>query len=184
MRSGDLAPFGSGGGAVEADETFIWNDPTRPKPKGARGFDHKMKVLTLIDRTTRRSRNFVVDNVKAATLAPLIRENIAKEARLMTDEARHYLRVGKEFAEHGVVEHGAGEYVRGDAHTNNLEGYYSIFKRGMKGIYQHCGKQHPHRYVAEFEFRYNNRSGNGVNDGDRAKIALKGATGKRLTYAN
>jgi transposase-like protein len=183
MRSGDLAPFGSTGGAVEADETFIWNDPTRPKPKNARGFDHKMKVLSLIDRTTRRSRNFVVDDVKASTLAPIIRENIAKEARLMTDEARHYTSVGKEFAEHGVVAHGAGEYVRGDAHTNTLEGFYSIFKRGMKGIYQHCGKQHLHRYVAEFEFRYNNRTGNGINDPERAKIALSGAVGKRLKYA-
>jgi hypothetical protein len=100
----------------------------------------------------------------------------------MTDEATHYSALGGEFAEHGVVRHSDGEYVRGDAHTNTLEGYFSIFKRGMKGIYQHCGKQHLHRYVGEFEFRYNNRVANGIDDATRAALILKATQGRRLTY--
>lgn len=186
MRGDDLTPFGAGGGIVESDETFIGHDKTiKPKhSKKGRGWHHKHKVLTLIDRTTKRARSMVVDDLKAGTIAPIIRANIAKEARLMTDEGGHYTAVGGEFSEHGVVRHGAGEYVRGDAHTNTLEGYFSIFKRGMKGVYQHCGKKHLHRYVAEFEFRYNNRVANGVDDAERAILALTGITGKRLKYAD
>ena len=184
MRSGDLAPFGTGGGAVEVDETFIGNDRNiKPKhTKKGRGYAHKYKVLSLVDRATGRVRSMVVDDLKASTLAPILRENIAKEARLMTDEANYYTKIGREFAEHGVVAHGKGEYGRGDITTNTIEGYFSIFKRGMKGVYQHCGKQHLHRYVAEFEFRYNNRSALGVDDSQRAKAVLSSATGKRLTY--
>ena len=100
----------------------------------------------------------------------------------MTDEAKHYRKLGTEFAEHGRVNHGAGEYVRGDAHTNTLENYYSIFKRGMNGIYQHCGERHLHRYVSEFDFRYNNRVRMGVNDEQRAAKMVRGVSGKRLTY--
>lgn len=187
MRSGALAPFGAGGGAAEVDETFIGNDRTI-KPKGekkGRGYAHKHKVLSLVDRETKQVRSMVVDDLKAGTLAPILRENIAKEARLMTDEAAQYKLLGREFSEHGVVHHGKGEYVsRNDdtIHTNTIEGYFSIFKRGMKGVYQHCGKQHLHRYVAEFEFRYNNRSANGVEDSDRTKVTLRGTVGKRLTY--
>ena len=184
MRSGDLAPFGGNGGAVEADETFIGNDRTI-KPKGekkGRGYHHKHKVLALVDRETGKARTMVVDDLKAGTLAPILRENIVKEARLMTDEASYYTKVGGEFAEHGVVHHGKGEYGRGDTHTNTVEGYFSIFKRGMKGVYQHCAKRHLHRYVAEFEFRYNHRSALGVEDHQRAKAALTNARGKRLTY--
>ena len=81
------------------------------------------------------------------------------------------------------MRHGVGEYGRGEIHTNTIEGYFSIFKRGMKGVYQHCGKKHLHRYVAEFEFRYNNRSANGIEDLERADNALRGARGKRLKYA-
>lgn len=184
MRSGDLAPFGSGGGVVEVDETFIGNDRTvKPKhTKKGRGYAHKHKVLSLIDRATGRARSMVVDNVSAKELAPILRENIAREAQLVTDEAAYYTRVGREFASHDFVSHGKGEYGRGEVHTNTIEGYFSIFKRGMKGVYQHCGKKHLHRYVAEFEFRYNNRVALGMDDGARAKAALVGAKGKRLTY--
>lgn len=184
MRSGDLVPFGGGGGAVEADETFIGNDRSvKPKyEKRGRGYAHKHKVLALIDRETGKARTMVIDDLKRATIEPIVRENIAREARLMTDEASHYERVGREFAEHGVVLHGAGEYGRGDAHTNTAEGYFSIFKRGMKGVYQHCAKRHLHRYVAEFEFRYNHRFKLGIDDRQRAVAALTGATGKRLLY--
>jgi ISXO2-like transposase domain len=100
----------------------------------------------------------------------------------MTDEASYYETIGKGFAAHDSVNHSEGEYVRGDAHTNTLEGFYSVFKRGMKGVYQHCGEQHLHRYVAEFDFRYNNRSALGVEDAERTTKALEGISGKRLTY--
>ncbi len=100
----------------------------------------------------------------------------------MTDEAAHYTKIGRAFAEHGVVSHNAGEYGRGEIHTNTIEGYFSIFKRGMKGTYQHCAKKHLHRYLAEFDFRYNHRVANGYNDADRAERVLKGIVGKRLTY--
>lgn len=180
MRTDGSFEFGSGGGVVEVDETYIGREPGRKKNKG---WGHKMKVVSLVDRTTGQSRNFVVDKMNKATLLPILRENIAKEARVMTDEASWYRTLGTEFACHDSVDHGAGEYGRGDIHTNTVEGYYSIFKRGMKGVYQHCGKQHLHRYAAEFEFRYNNRVANGVEDVDRSEIALRGAAGKRLTYA-
>jgi transposase-like protein len=154
MRSGDLAPFGGNGGAVEADETFIGREPGK---EVKRAYHHKMKVLSLVDRETGRARSMVVDDLKPSTVAPILRENIAKEARLMTDEATHYVEVGREFAEHGAVKHKADEYVRGDVYTNTVEGYFSVFKRGMKGTYQHCAKKHLHRYLAEFDFRYNHR---------------------------
>lgn len=184
MRDGDLAPFGAGGGVVEVDETFIGNDRTiKPKhTKKGRGYAHKHKVLSLVDRDTGRARSMVVDDLKAKTLVPILRENIAKEAVIFTDEAGQYRNLAADFAGHDFVRHGAGEYGRGDVHTNTIEGYFSIFKRGMKGVYQHCAKRHLHRYVAEYEFRYNNRSANGVEDVTRSEIALRGARGKRLTY--
>jgi transposase-like protein len=184
MRSGSLAPMGGGGGFVEVDETFIGNDrELKPKhEKKGRGYHHKHKVLTLVDRETKQARSMVVDDLKATTLAPIVRENLSKEAKLMTDEAAYYTKVGAEFADHQIVRHGMGEYGRGEFHTNTIEGYFSIFKRGMKGVYQHCGKQHLHRYLAEFDFRYNNRVGLGVHDVERADRALKGIIGKRLTY--
>jgi transposase-like protein len=184
MRSGRLPVFGSDGGAVEADETFIGVDRS-VKPKGekrGRGYAHKHKVLALIDRNSGKARAMVIDDLKASTLAPILRENLAKEARLMTDEASYYTLVGREFADHQIVRHGEGEYGRGDAHTNTAEGYFSIFKRGMKGVYQHCGRQHLHRYVAEFEFRYNQRVALGIDDHERLRSALGGIVGKRLMY--
>jgi transposase-like protein len=184
MRDGSLAPMGGNGGFVEVDETFIGNDRTI-KPKGVkkgRGAAHKHKVLSLVDRDTGQKRSMVVDDLSAKTLVPILRENIAREARVMTDEAGQYRKLHAEFAEHGFVRHGAGEYGRGDIHTNTIEGAFSIFKRGMKGVYQHCGKQHLHRYLAEFDFRYNNRVALGCDDPERATRALKGVIGKRLTY--
>ncbi|MCK0167054.1 IS1595 family transposase [Jannaschia sp. S6380] len=188
MRSGDLAPFGSNGGAVEVDETFIGKEPGVTKAPNARGGDHKMKVLTLVDRETKQARSIVVDDIKKSTLVPILRENISREAFVLTDEARQYqgLATSGDFSGHDWTTHSAGEYVRREApevHTNTVEGFYSIFKRGMKGVYQHCGKQHLHRYAAEFDFRYNHRVANGVDDAERGQIALRGATGKRLTYA-
>jgi transposase-like protein len=191
MRSGDLALFGAGGGFVEVDETFIGTDKDVIRAKAPKGHKkprsavHKFKVLSLVDRETGRARIMVVDDLKAKTLAPILNANIAKEATLMTDELGVYKGIGKGFAEHHAVRHGMGEYVNRknpEIHTNTIEGYFSIFKRGMKGVYQHCAKRHLHRYEAEYEFRYNNRSANGVEDQERARIALRGISGKRLTY--
>lgn len=149
-----------------------------------RRLSHKMKVLTLVDRDTKRAKSIVVDDLTKATLMPILRENISREAFILTDEARQYhgLAISPDFSGHDYVNHSAGEYGRGEIHTNTVEGFYSIFKRGMKGVYQHCGKQHLHRYAAEFDFRYNNREANGMNDAERASVALSGVTGKRLLY--
>jgi hypothetical protein len=112
-----------------------------------------------------------------------MRKHLMRGVRLMTDDAPRYVTIGREgFASHGVVNHSRGEYVRGDIHTNTVEGFFSVFKRGMKGVYQHCGQQHLHRYLTEFDFRYNNRTALGVSDAERAEKALKGIEGKRLTY--
>jgi transposase-like protein len=184
MRSGELAPMGGLGGIVEVDETFIGNDRSI-KPRGekkGRGYAHKHKVLALVDRKAGTARTMVVDDLKASTLTPILNANIDREARVFTDEAGQYAQLGDSFAEHEFVRHKAEEWARGEVHTNTLEGFFSIFKRGMKGVYQHCGKRHLHRYAAEFNFRYDNRSANGVEDRDRTEIALKGIYGKRLTY--
>jgi transposase-like protein len=187
MRSGELAPMGGNGGVVEIDETFIGKEPGMKKAKNARGGSHKMKVLTLVDRETKRAKSIVVDDLKKSTLIPILQQNIAREAYVMTDEASPYQNIGagKVFEAHGWTNHSAGQYVDyadKEIHTNTVEGFYSIFKRGMKGVYQHCGKQHLHRYAAEFDFRYNNRIANGIEDQERGEIALKSAAGKRLTY--
>ena len=164
---------------MEVDETFIGKIKGVPK-KAA--YHHKMKVLTLVDRETGQARSTVIENVNQRTLGAIMRKNISQEARLMTDEAVHYKRLGLEYADHQVVHHGAEEYVRGEAHTNTAEGFFSVFKRGMKGTYQHCHEKHLHRYMAEFDFRYNHRVKLGVSDMGRTTVALFGAKGKRLTY--
>jgi transposase-like protein len=179
MRTGDLEPFGVGGGAVEVDETFIGRKKGVPKRSA---YHHKLKVLTLIDRDTRQARSVVIDKLNTRSVAPILRKNLAREARLMTDEARHYTRLGKAFAAHGVVNHNVEEWVRGDVHVNTAEGFFSVFKRGMKGIYQHCSEKHLHRYLAEFDFRYNARQALGIDDESRAIRALAGINGKRLKY--
>lgn len=185
MRAGDLAvPYGTGGGAVEVDETYYVNK-AGPRPVKGRRTGHKFGILALVDRDTGTMRSFKFDNFRAAAVHPVIRANISREARLMTDEARMYSRIGKEFAEHGFTTHGRMEYVHKTdrtIHTNTVEGAFSIFKRGMRGVYQHCSEQHLHRYLAEFEFRYNNRIANGIDDRARAVEGLKGIVGKRLTY--
>ena len=184
MRTGELAAFGADGGVVEVDETFIGHDKTiKPKhSKKGRGYAHKHKVLSLVDRSTGRAKSIVVDDLRSKTLVPILKKNIAKEATIYTDEASQYMHLDQHFEDHDFVRHGAGEYVRDDVHTNTIEGYFSIFKRGMKGVYQHCAKKHLHRYAAEFAFRYSNRSAAGIDDRDRANLALQGTRGRRLTY--
>lgn len=183
MRDGELAPFGSGGGMVEVDETYIGQNPDAPKSKMA--IRNMNVVMTLVDRDTGRARSMVVDHLDAPKVAEILTANLAKEARLMTDDARFYKPVGRQFADHQFVAHATGEYVRKgepEVHTNTVEGFYSVFKRGMKGVYQHCAKKHLHRYAAEFDFRHSYRIALGVDDTQRAVRALEGVVGKRLTY--
>jgi hypothetical protein len=127
-------------------------------------------------------RTFHVANADKITVGAIVAGNVNHESRLHTDESRLYIEIGGKFASHETVKHSAGEYVRGDVYTNSAENYFSIFKRGMKGIYQHCKEKHLHRYLAEYDFRYNHRVRLGYNDGERAAIAVKNADGKRLTY--
>lgn len=136
MRSDGNVDFGAGGGVVEVDETFIGSNPDKPKKKGARGYAHKNAMLSLVDRSTGRAKSIVVDDVTKATFLPILRENIAKEATVYTDEAKQYSKLGQDFADHDFTTHSKGEYGRGVVHTNTVEGYFSVFKRGMKSVYQ------------------------------------------------
>ncbi len=177
-----LPPFGSDGGMVEVDETFINQKKNR---RTARGYQHKMKVLSLVDRATGAAKSFVIDKVTVDDIDPILARNLADEAHLMTDEHRVYISIGQFYAQHSSVKHSAKQYVVKDAptlHTNTIEGFFSIFKRGMSGIYQHCGENHLHRYTREFDFRYTFREANGFNDADRMAQAVVGGIGKRLTY--
>jgi transposase-like protein len=183
MRPASPIPMGQGGGGVEIDETYIGRDPLKSKPKY--GPAQKQRVLSLVDRSSGRAVSMVADSMHAKTLIPILKENIAREARILTDGAAHFKILPLLFADHQSVDHGRNEYVRVSdrtVHTNTIEGFFSIFKRGMKGTYQHCGKQHLHRYLAEFDFRYSERAKLGVSDSQRADKALKGISGKRLTY--
>jgi transposase-like protein len=180
MKVLGMEPMGGAGKIVESDETYIGR--VEGMAKGRAGGAHKNAVLTLVERGG-SARSFHLDNMKMEQIAPLVLQNVLRGSHLMTDEARHYTAIGKNFAAHDAVRHSIGEYVRdGVAHSNTVENYYSIFKRGMKGIYQHCKEKHLHRYLAEFDFRYSNRVALGVNDVARADRALKGIVGKRLTY--
>jgi transposase-like protein len=179
MRSGDLLPpLGRTGKTVEVDETFIGKKKDLPKRSG---YAHKHAVLTLVERGG-EARSFHVDGTSSKDVLPILKTNVAAETRVVTDEAGQYAHLNKEFKEHEFVTHSSGDYVRGDVHTNTLEGFYSVFKRGMKGVYQHCSERHLHRYVSEFDFRYNHRSKLGAEDAGRAAALMRGARGKRLLY--
>lgn len=181
--------MGSGGGTVEADETYWGNK--KPYGKNPKGFGHKMKIVSLVERDG-KARSFHVPSVNSQTLKPILMANIAKDANLMTDDAHFYKNIGKEFASHESVMHSRGEYARGDVTTNTVEGFFSILKRGLIGTFHHVGEQHLQRYVTEFDFRYNHREirkkvngkieKSGFNDAERSVALLKGISGKRLTY--
>lgn len=177
MEPKNPPPIGGNGSTVESDETFIGRREGR---KLRAGTDHKIAVLTLVERGG-RSRSFKIGSPTRAVIQEVLYRNIDSGSRLMTDEAGHYMR-GHGFASHQTVTHSKGEYARGDVSTNTVEGFFSIFKRGMIGTYQHCGEQHLQRYLAEFDFRYSNRASMGIDDEMRAEIAVTGAMGKRLTY--
>lgn len=190
MRAGGLAPpMGGTGKTVEADETYFGTiakeemmpkKPGRGRRAGIRRSAYRA-VVALVERGG-SVRSFHVAQADQFTVDAIMRANIDRETRINTDESNLYKLAPWTFAAHEAVKHSAKEYVRGDVHTNTIEGYFSIFKRGMKGIYQHCGEKHLHRYLAEFDFRYNTRTKLGFNDGDRAALAVKNADGKRLTY--
>jgi transposase-like protein len=191
MREGGLAPLGGDGKIVEADETYFGKQDERTPSKqrkdrpytksGKSGPGGKRAIVSLVERGG-KVRSFHPAVADGASVAEIVNGNIARETRLHTDESRLYVRVGANFASHETVTHSAKEYARGDVNTNSVEGYFSIFKRGMKGVYQHCGEKHLHRYLAEFDFRYNNRTALGVSDKERVNNIARGIGGKRLTY--
>ena len=183
-------PLGGEGKIVEADETYSGQTEERPTKttkgnkftkRGRGGPSGKRAVLALVERGG-KVRSFHLKHATADSVSDALYRNVARRSTLHTDESRLYTMVGKEFGEHETVTHSKKEYVRGDIHTNTVEGFFSIFKRGMKGIYQHCGEAHLHRYLAEYDFRYNYRIALGYNDTERADQALRGIRGKRLTY--
>lgn len=172
-------PMGGNGEVVEVDETY-WGS-AKVKPKGARGYDHKMKVVSLVERRGKK-RSFHVADVTAATVAPILREQMDQKARLMTDEAAIYKKVGREFAQHGIVKHGQGEYAREDVTTNTVESSFAILKRGLYGVFHHVSKAHLQRYATEFDFRWNTRAKLGFSDSDRAAEVIRNISGKRMMY--
>jgi transposase-like protein len=182
------APIGAKGKVIEADETFVtkqrgrttWtfsNDQGWKKQADRRS----IAVMALVERGG-KARAEVIENLTSATLHKVLSANASRESALMTDEWSAYQRPGRAFASHETVHHKVEEWVRGNAHTNTVEGYFSIFKRGMKGVYQHCSETHLQRYLDEFSFRYSYRVKLGIDDGTRTMLAIKGAEGKRLTY--
>lgn len=192
MRVGSLKPpMGGDGGVVEVDETIYGRSATHPQGRArGRGYYnaiHKNVVLSLVKRGG-EVRSFHVEGSTISQVIPVVKANVAKEAAVMTDGAPIYINRLGDFASHDRVDHSREEYVRREEgrptiHTNTVEGYFSLFKRGMRGVYQHCAEKHLHRYLAEFDFRYNNnRVARGVNDEQRATKAVQGIVGKRLTY--
>ena len=189
MRTGGLEPLGGEGKIVEADETYFGKPEighvskqrgNRPYIKGNK-IRNSRAIVALVERGG-NVRSFHVAVADSNTVAGIVNANVKKETRLQTDESNLYKRVGKEFAAHETVNHGRLEYVRGDVSTNTIESYFSVFKRGMRGTYQHCAEKHLHRYLAEFDFRYNNRVALGIEDTERADKLAEGIVGKRLTY--
>ncbi len=191
--SGASSQLGGEGKIVEADETYygrvenprVTGGSGKPLKKrgeryAGRGPANKRPVVALVERGG-KARVFHVGNADKATVAKIVREHIAPESRLHTDESKLYTGANEAFAAHETVKHSAGEYARDDVHTNSAEGFFGVFKKGMTGVYQHCGEKYLGRYLDEFAFRHNTRAKLGVNDGERAALATKGALGKRLT---
>lgn len=168
--------LGGGGKIVEADETY-WGNRGKHR-RGARGYDHKEKIFSLVERDG-QVRSFHVPTVAAKTLKPILKEQVAQDTMIFTDDMGSYRGLESDFIGHEVVKHGSGEYVRGRIHTNTIENYFSILKRGLTGVYQHVGANHLRRYIGEFDFRYNFRR---CTDVERTHRALRGIEGKRLMY--
>jgi len=190
MRRGglDLAPLGGQGKVVEADETYfgkpaeIYISPERRGRPYIYGPKRNSRPIVALVERGGSVRTFHVAVANQVAVTTIVRENVARESRLHTDESNLYNLAHQHVAAHETVKHTAKEYVRGDITTNTVESYFSIFKRGMRGVYQHCSEKHLHRYLAEFDFRYNTRSALGFTDEERAVLAVRGGDGKRLTY--
>jgi transposase-like protein len=190
MRETNPGPLGGEGQIVEADETYFGN-VKRAKfkdvfisGKGWRkrgGLAAKHKVISLVERGG-RARSVHIPYITANAVRRILTTNVLRKSALMTDESNVYQRVGREYVSHETVNHSVLEYARGLVHSNTVEGFFSIFKRGMRGVYQHCSEQHLFRYLAEFDFRYSNREALGCDDRARTLEAIKGIEGKRLTY--
>jgi transposase-like protein len=176
----DSAPglLGPGSGIVEADETYVGGKRRRYSLADRRVASNKPIVAAAVERNG-SVRTKIIPDVTAQSLTPFLRQHVAKSVRLMTDENRSYRQFGRECAGHETVTHSELEYARGDVTTNTIEGFFSIVKRGLNGIYHAVSKEHLHRYLAEFEFRYNNRE---LDDGPRTAKAIRAADGKRLMY--
>ncbi len=168
--------LGGTGSIVEIDETY-WGNKYK-KGKGVRGYGYKEKIFSLVERNG-RVRSFHVESVAGNNLKPIMYEQIAQDTAIMSDDMGAYRGIKDHFRSHDVIRHSQDEYVRDTIHTNTIEGYFSILKRGLRGVYQHVAKKHLRRYVGEFDFRYNNRH---ITDGERTAVALKGIEGKRLLY--
>lgn len=185
MKPAKPTPLGGKGKIVEADTTYVGgkekNKHRNKRTAGNIGGKGKKIVHTLVERDGRARSNHIA-NVSGKTLRPIVMTQVSRKSTLMTDTAGGYMAMGKEFARHEMVDHGAGEYVRGDAHSNTVESYFATFKRGITGVYHNVSEAHLKRYLAEFDFRYNERMALGVDDATRTVKALQGITGKRLTY--
>jgi hypothetical protein len=172
----NAGPLGGHGKTIEADDTEIARSRKTRRPEGFRRTKHNVKVLTLVERGGNQ-RSVTVDHRGAGLM---LRKLAHLDSRLVTDKGVTFKNLG--FAEHESVDHSKYEWARGDVHTNTLEGFFSVFKRGIVGVYQHVDTKHFNRYLAEFDFRQNNREKLGINDARRAEIALQGMRGKRLMY--
>lgn len=177
MKSENGGLLGSGGQPVEVDETY-WGDTNKPLAARKGGPAHKMKIVSLVERDGEK-RSFHVARVNGKTLRPLLKANISKNAKLMTDESRVYIRLGAEYASHDTVHHTRGEYSRGDVTTNTVESSFALLKRGLIGTFHKVSEAHLQRYATEFDFRWNHRK---TTDSERAEFALRGIHGKRLMY--
>jgi len=176
MADNGKTQLGGEGVPVEADETYWGNKEGEKRGRGAK---HKHAIFALVERNG-GVRSFHVPNVTAKTLRPILDKHVAEESHLMTDEAAVYRWVSKGFAGHSVVNHSKREYARPDgASTNTVEGFFSIVKRGLNGIYHNVSEHHLHRYLSEFDFRYTHRD---LSDGQRTALAIKQSEGKRLMY--
>lgn len=191
MREGnlDLPPMGGEGKIVEADETYFGpvKDPRTSAARGKytksgkTGPSNKRAILSLVERGG-KVRSFHIPRADKATVSRIVTENIARESRLHTDESKLYSGADLFFMSHETVVHSKKEYARGDVHVNSAEGFFGVFKRGMRGVYQHCSEKHLHRYLAEFDFRYNRRASLGYTDEMRTLEAIRASEGKRITY--
>jgi transposase-like protein len=181
----DADPMGGEGKTVEIDETFVGglekNKHRSRRQHVGTGGAGKEAVFSLVERGG-KVRSHHVPAVTAATLRPILKAQVHEATFVMTDEGATAKSLGRGFVKHGMVNPSIGEYVRGEIHTNTIEGYFSIFKRGINGVYHHVSQQHLKRYLAEFDFRYNERIALGVTDSERAEKVLRGTVGKRVTY--